>query len=306
MTAGGIFELHNGLDISALNGTPVYAVRSGTVSLLNSETVTVDSGDGFVAQYWHVAPAVQPGQQAIADQTVLGNVKGFEHVHFTELDNGRPVNPLAPGHLCPYLDTTVPQVAAISFRSSSSGPELLPEFVHGKVVMTASAFDMPQLPAVGKWGDLPVAPALITWRIERARDGHLVVPEHTAFDVRSTLPRTAFWKLYARGTRQNMTKFAGYPRAWRVPGVYLYRLTPQPFDTTSIPTGIYTLVATATDIRGNQGSTRQIFIIRNTRESCSGALCPKGMTRHQGTIWPSARQPRAQALRLAPAASRQA
>jgi hypothetical protein len=263
MTGSGIFDLHNGIDISAENGTPVYAVRSGTVSLLSGETVAVDSGDGFVAQYWHIAPAVQPGQQAIADQTVLGYVKGYEHVHFSEVDNGRPVNPLAPGHLCPYLDTTTPQVVAISFRSSTSGPELLPQFVHGKVIMIANAFDMPALPIPGSWGQLPVAPALITWRIERAKDGRLIVPERTAFDVRSTLPRTAFWELYARGTRQNMSKFAGYPRGWRVPGVYLYRLTPQPFDTTSIPTGIYDLVVTATDIRGNRSSSRQTFIVRN-------------------------------------------
>jgi hypothetical protein len=122
---------------------------------------------------------------------------------------------------------------------------------------------MPALRVPGLWGDLPVAPALITWQIERASDGRVVVPERTAFDVRRTLPSPmSFWQHYARGTRQNMSTF-GTQRAWREPGVYLYRLTVAPFDTTRIPNGIYRLVVTARDIRANTGSGAQIFIVRN-------------------------------------------
>ena len=61
-----------------------------------------------------------------------------------------------------------------------------------------------------------------------------------------------------------MSTFNGQ-RAWREPGVYLYKLNRQPFDTASIPNGIYDLMVTATDIRGNQSSTRQVFIVRNAR-----------------------------------------
>jgi hypothetical protein len=237
------------------------------VSLHNARTVTVESGDGFAAQYWHIVPAVRPGRRVTAYETVLGHVmKDYGHVHFTELDHGRAVNPLAPGHLAPYQDSTRPTVLSISFRQSDTGPELLPEFVHGRVVLIASACDKPALPVPGDWNDLPVAPALLTWRIERAKDGKMVRPTRTAFDARVTNPPDSqFWQYYARGTRQNMTTFAEQ-RAWREPGTYLYKLTRQPFDTSRLATGIYQLVVTATDMRGNRSSSKQVFIVRNGKE----------------------------------------
>lgn len=262
MTSDGIFEDHFGIDISVPDGTAVYAVRSGVVSLPNARVVSVDAG-GFVTQYWHIVPTVKPGDHVEAYRTVLGHVmKGYEHVHFTELDGGRPVNPLATGHLEPYADSTRPQVAAISFRDADTGPELMPEYVHGRVVMIANAFDMPALDVSGDWAGLPVSPALVTWRIERAKNGRVVIPAHTAFDVRRTLPTSDFWAHYARGTRQNMSNFGGQ-RAWRVPGVYLYKLTTTPFDTARLGNGIFRLVVTVTDIRGNSGSAGQTFIVRN-------------------------------------------
>lgn len=263
MTSGGIFELHFGIDIATSDGTAVYPVRSGIASLVNGRAVGVDSGDGFVAEYWHIVPAIRPGQKVEAFETVLGHVmKGYEHVHFTEIDNRRIVNPLAPGHLGPYQDRTTPRVTSISFRQSDTGPDVLPEFVHGRVVLIARAYDVTALPVPGDWNDLPVAPALLTWRVESAKYGKVVVRERTAFDVRTTLPDEDFWQCYARGTRQNMATFNGQ-RAWRVPGVYLYKLTRTPFDTTRLPNGIYTLRVTATDIRGNTSSSRQVFIVHN-------------------------------------------
>ncbi len=263
MSSGGIFQLHFGVDIAVPDGTPVYPVRSGIASFHNSRTVAVDSGGGFAAEYWHIVPAIRPGQLVTAYRTVLGHVmKGYKHVHFTELDHGRPVNPLGRGHLTGYQDRTTPVVTSISFRRSDTGPELLPECVQGRIVPIAQAFDVPAVPAPGTWSNLPVAPALLTWRIESAVNGKIVVPEQTAFDVRTRLPRDAFWTLYARGTRQNMATFDGQ-RAWRQPGVYLYKLGRAPLDTSRIANGIYELVVTAADIRGNTSSARQVFIIRN-------------------------------------------
>ena len=63
---------------------------------------------------------------------VVGHIlKASKHVHLTELRDGKPVNPLAPGHIGPYEDTSSPTVGAITFRSSDTGPELLPERVAG-------------------------------------------------------------------------------------------------------------------------------------------------------------------------------
>ena len=88
--------------------------------------------------------------------------------------------------------------------------------------------------------------------------------------MRSTVPRDrAFWRYYARGSHQNMARFATR-RFWSQPGVYLYRLTPGGLRTTSLPNGIYAIVVTATDTRGNSGSARQVFTVLNGREAPAG------------------------------------
>src|SRR5262249_17912245 len=252
--------------ICAADGTPVYAVRSGTAAVLGGTTIQVSSGNGFAAQYWHVVPSVRDGQQVVADQTVIGHVlKSAHHVHFTELENGKPVNPLAPGHLGPYVDHTRPEVSSITFRTTRAGRELPPEFLRGRVHLIADAYDAPALPvrAPARWNGLPVSPALLTWHIERAKDGVTVIRERTAFDVRTSLPPAEdFWRIYARGSHQNMLQFVTH-RFWRQPGVYLYRLTRAAFDTRQLHNGIYTLVVTATDSRGNHSSARQTFTVFN-------------------------------------------
>ena len=259
----GIFQFHFGVDISVPDFTPVYPVRSGVASLLSGRTVAVDSGDGRVFEYWHIVPCVKPGQHVVAFKTILGRVmKGYEHVHFTERDHGTALNPLARGRLTPYSDTTTPTVESISFRTSATGPDGPHENVHGRGGVITRAFDTPPIQVPGIWADLPVAPALLTWKVERASDGKVVGPRQTAFDVRRTLPKCPFWNLYVRGTRQNASNFGGH-KAWREHGIYLYNLDTPAFDTTRLQDGVYRLVVTAVDIRGNSSSARQVFVIRN-------------------------------------------
>jgi hypothetical protein len=259
----GNFGYHFGIDISVPDGTAVYPVRSGTASVFGGHNIAVDSG-AFGTQYWHLVPAVHTGQRVIAFKTILGRVqKGFEHVHFAESTSGGWVNPLAAGHLTPCTDATSPSVQRITFRADDATPDLLPEFVHGRVSIVAEASDLPSLSVPGLWHGLPVAPARITWRIDRARDGKVVVPTRTAFDVTTSLPDpTTFWSHYARGTRQNFSTF-GVQRAWRLPGTYLFRLAPSGFETRSLANGIYDVVVTAQDVAGNEGSAHQVFIVRN-------------------------------------------
>jgi hypothetical protein len=263
-TGHGSFSFHFGVDIAVPDGTPVYAVRSGTASLLGSRNVQVDSGGGFKTQYWHIVPTVKPGQHVDAEQTVLGHVmKGYEHVHFTELRDGRPVNPLAPGHLGPYGESSAPQLDSVSFRVGESPREALVESVSGRVVPVVRVQDRPERPVPGVWANLPVAPALLTWRVERAESLRVVIPRQVALDIRTSIPENRdFWTYYARGTRQNAATF-GTQRAWRTPGTYLYRLTRTPLDTHRFANGVYRLVVTATDIRGNTSSLEQVFIVRN-------------------------------------------
>ena len=85
------------------------------------------------------------------ETTTLGELRASGHVHLTELSGDKPVNPLAPGHIGPYSDTTTPAVTAITFRARDTGPDLLPEYLHGAVELIAAASDTPAIPVPGQW-----------------------------------------------------------------------------------------------------------------------------------------------------------
>jgi murein DD-endopeptidase MepM/ murein hydrolase activator NlpD len=261
MSGGGSFTFHFGVDISAPDGTAAFPVVSGKVTHVESDWIGVDVGGGRSFQYWHLDAAVKTGQQVQARTTKLGTIKtDVEHVHLTEISGGKIVNPLAAGHLTPYADNTDPEVGSISFRTG--GSLLLPNFLRGLVEIVAEAYDFPTLPVPGAWQGMPTAPALLTWRIDDL-DGQAVVPETTAADFRTTIPDNAlFWNYYGRGSYQNFCVF-GPHFSWAQPGCYLFALTREPFDTKSIPDGVYDLVVTATDIRGNQGSLTRRFTVHN-------------------------------------------
>ena len=260
-SGGGSFTFHFGVDIAAPDGTAAFPVVSGKVTHVESDWIGVDAGGGRIFQYWHLDAAVAVGQQVQARTTKLGTVKADAgHVHLTEMSAGKIVNPLAAGHLTPYADNTDPEVRSIRFRSA--GSELLPNFLRGLVEIVAEAYDFPTLPVPGPWVNMPTAPALLTWRVDDL-DGNAVVAETTAADFRQTIPdNSQFWHYYGRGTYQNFCVF-GPHFSWAQPGCYLFALTRQPWDTKSIPDGVYDLVVTATDIRGNQGSRSRRFTIHN-------------------------------------------
>jgi hypothetical protein len=240
LAGNGTFSFHQGIDISTPDGSPVYAVSSGTVVRARGGRVTVDCGNGRSFQYWHIEPTARVGQHAVAGKTLLGFVQPKrEHVHLTELENDRAVNPLAAGHIAPYRDSTAPRVIGIGIHGATNG----------HVRFVADVIDTPALAVPGRWHGFPVSPALVTWRIERW--GH-VVSSGTACDVRRFVPKNdRFWITFARGTHQNWPIFAGR-KLQGTPGVYLYRLT-----TPALAAGTYSIRVAARDIRGNRG-TRQL------------------------------------------------
>ncbi len=256
-------SFHQGVDVSAPNGTAVYPVLSGVVTDVRPGRVCVDAGGGRTFEYWHIAPQVHAGEHVDARETVLGRILAPQHhVHLTVVENGRVVNPLASGRLGPYTDTTTPRVTSITFRRTDAGPELLPNFLRGRVAMLVSAYDLPTIPAPGIWEDMPTTPALLTWRIQRP-NGKVAVRERVAYDHRSTEPANyAFWSTYARGTFQNMAVF-GKHYSYMQAGRFVFRLTPRAFDTHALRDGVYELVVTATDIRGNHGSLALRFTVHN-------------------------------------------
>ena len=263
LTSAGAFSYHQGIDVSAPDGTAVYPVRSGVVRTVTPDWVQVDSADGCAFQYWHIKAVVRVGDRVQAQQDVLGHIlRASKHVHLTELKDGKAVNPLAPGHITPYSDTTTPRVTEIAFRTRDTGTELLPEYLHGSVEIVVSASDTQAIPVPGQWAGLPVSPAKLTYRIAAYPDGRVVVPETTALDVTTRLPGSNMWQTYARGTHMNMVQM-GVHRYWYNPGVYLFKLTPTLWDTHQLQDGVYRITVTAWDTAGNHGSANQIFQVHN-------------------------------------------
>jgi len=271
MTSRCACSYHQGIDISAPDGTDVYPVRSGVVRLVTPEWVEVDSDDGSAFQYWHIRSAVRFGDTVEAEHTVLGQIlRASGHVHLTELRDGNATNPLAPGHIGPYLDSTVPQVSAVTFRSRDAGPDLLPEYLHGRVEMIAEASDTAAIPVPGQWNGLPVTPSKLTFRIETVPQRKVVIAETTARDVGDRLPATSdMWSAYARGSHMNMVKM-GVHRYWYQPGLYLFKLTPGLFDTRRLKDGVYRVVVTARDTAGNHASATQVINVHNRRTWLDG------------------------------------
>ncbi len=269
----GAFSFHNGVDISAPAGTPVYSIFSGRTVVVTTSLVVVASPNHHAFQYVHLDPLVVTGQQVKAQRTVLGFVKASAgHVHLTELDHGRLANPLARGHLAPYYDYTRPKVADVLFRSPD-GETLNPDGIHGSVDIAAASSDLPSVPVPGSWNGLPVAPALLEWSLT-SFSGAKVVPLTVVADFRRTLPfNRDFWSIYARGTYQNKPRF-GNKQYVDMPGRYEYRLTRSPLETRRLPDGLYSVHVKAVDIRGNVGSRIQDFTVCNVDPVSCGSTTP--------------------------------
>jgi hypothetical protein len=270
MTGPGSFSFHQGVDIAAADGTNVYPVATGVVKKIKGQGMIVACDNGRAFEYEHVHPQVVAGQRVVAGQTVLGPIIApAGHVHLTQLDGTGSVNPLGPNGLKPFRDTTVPQVDAITLRATETGPDQLPTFVRGNVLLLASAYDAPPMAVPGDWNGLPVSPAVVRWHIATWA-GKIVVPERVARDVRTRVPQnSAFWKAYARGTYQNMAVF-GKHYSFLQRGSYIFKLTPEPFDTSTLDDGVYDLVVTVADCSGNS-SSRSLRITIHNRPGWAGS-----------------------------------
>ena len=99
----GTSKFHSGVDLAAPGGNPIFASRSGTVTIATYSDsagyyVTVNHGDGFSTSYLHMTHyIVRPGQYVAAGQ-VLGyvgstGVSTGNHLHFSVYYNGNAQNP---------------------------------------------------------------------------------------------------------------------------------------------------------------------------------------------------------------------
>jgi hypothetical protein len=229
-------SFHFGVDVSAQDGTPVYAVEAGTVHLEGEQNIAVVGSREH--GYWHVVPAVTHLQQ-VPQHGLLGHIApGWGHVHFADHSNGQYWNPLRQGALTPFEDYGAPVVDRVV--AERNGGKLDPTELTGVIDLVVEAHDNPPISAPPPWHGIPVTPALVRWRL--VRDAAEVVPWTVVADFRATLIQQSHFDLvYADGTRQNHPNAPGLFRFWLARG----------WDTRPHRDGYYRLDVEAADIRGN-------------------------------------------------------
>ena len=101
----GVYKMHEGVDLSAPQGTPIYAAKSGKVTTTSFQAggagyyVSINHGDGFSSVYMHMTHyIVKPGNYVSAGQVIgyVGSTGGSTgpHLHFGISYNGKYVNPM--------------------------------------------------------------------------------------------------------------------------------------------------------------------------------------------------------------------
>jgi hypothetical protein len=244
---------HFGVDVSAPDGTAVYAVAPGTVYIEDKgHAVAVKGPDGRTFAYWHIAPAVAH-HQSVGLHQLLGHIEApWGHVHLAESSRQRFYDPIRPGALTPFVDVGNPTVSKVMFRTGTV--EVDPKLVFGTVNICCIAFDWPPIAVPPPWAHMPVTPVLIRYRI--VRFGKNVVPWTIGADLRQFRQPDAFHVVFGPETRQN------HPNK---PGLYSYNLA-HDWNTALHPNGSYRIDVEASDVHGNSARSNLTFSIGNGLE----------------------------------------
>ena len=237
---GDAKSFHFGIDISAPNGTAVYAVEAGKVFLTRGRMAVAIQGAKREFGYWHVKPAVR-NHQLVRVHQLIGYVYADgtgRHVHLAEHRNGEYLNPLRPGGIGPYVDRTPPTVSSIRFFRN--GRELSPRALSGRVDVVAEIVDTTPLLVPAPWSNLPVSAARIRWSIRQGSKA--VVPVHITIESDHMLPGKVYDAIFAPGTSQNYVRTPGHYRYYLARGLRAARL----------PDDVSRLRIEAVDTRGNR------------------------------------------------------
>ena len=101
----GIYKFHSGIDLAAHEGTPIYAIADGVVTISRydgngyGKWVEIQHDDGTLSRYAHASELyVSAGERVRQGQTIAavgmtGTATG-NHLHFEILKGGQTVNPI--------------------------------------------------------------------------------------------------------------------------------------------------------------------------------------------------------------------
>lgn len=99
----GASSYHQGVDLAGPEGTPIYASRSGTVTIARFSNsagyyVTINHGDGYSSVYMHMTNYVVSVGQSVSQGQLIGymgstGISTGSHLHFGISYNGTYVNP---------------------------------------------------------------------------------------------------------------------------------------------------------------------------------------------------------------------
>ncbi|HKD94770.1 MAG TPA: M23 family metallopeptidase [Gaiellaceae bacterium] len=246
----GAHSFHNGVDIVAGPGTPVYPVVSGQVVVAKEDKIVVRTRGNRSFQYYHLLSAVRQGQRVVVDRTVLGWIQAaYRHVHLAEIDGGRVHNPLDPGHLEPYRDRTTPRATRLYVDDGPQPFRLQGGWLRPQDQLAVAAGNLPAMALPRPWLGLPQTPALVEWRLfHDGRHGRWKI----AADFRKTEPgRRDFWRVYGPGTYQNFPVFSHH--LYRgTHGLYLFRIGPHP---NHLSPGLDQLQVRVAGVCGNHSTT---------------------------------------------------
>ncbi|MBI4668320.1 MAG: M23 family metallopeptidase [Elusimicrobia bacterium] len=123
----GNSEIHRGIDVANVEGTPIRAAAAGIVRRAEwvgsfGRTVTLDHGFGFSTLYAHASKiTVSEGDRVergdiIAYMGTTGRSTG-SHLHFEVWERGRPVNPL---RLARFEDSSAAEDSLLAKKAESS------------------------------------------------------------------------------------------------------------------------------------------------------------------------------------------
>ena len=100
----GYRKFHNGVDLANSQGTPIYAARSGKVTVATYGStygyyVTINHGDGYSSLYAHMTHYVVSKGDTVKKGQLIGYMGSTgrstgPHLHFSIFYNGSSVNPM--------------------------------------------------------------------------------------------------------------------------------------------------------------------------------------------------------------------